>query len=384
MKNRMKRVLVFDTFSRIGGGLAFLTNVADTLSEGKPKWEWVFYCNPVIRNRLSGLEKNAEVHYGPVHLSKGGLKGYFLRKKVLKDAIVATRPDIVISMNQLDLKTDIPSILFLRNLLYFAVKDPGLKRIYPLKEKLRCNYLRMATLKSISRADHIVTATDAFKHVILQSVKNKNIQGSVIPFGLNRTTLSDCRREYYRNTCEILFLQLNFYKGLDIAVYALKRLLDMGYDARLTITDDSQKIKKLRIGKIKDSIKKLELSGRIVFTGLLAQTELQNLYLKADVFWFPSYIESFGHGLLEAMANGLPCIATNIGAFKEIGGDSIRYFELGDDKSLAMQTAALFDKREMCQEYGIRARERSSNFTWSRHLELFELILDKVTNERKS
>ncbi|MCX7899551.1 MAG: glycosyltransferase, partial [Methylocystis sp.] len=55
--------------------------------------------------------------------------------------------------------------------------------------------------------------------------------------------------------------------------------------------------------------------------GFVSDDELAWLYANAAAFAYPSYLEGFGLPLLEAMANGLPCLASITGASREVCGD---------------------------------------------------------------
>jgi len=68
------------------------------------------------------------------------------------------------------------------------------------------------------------------------------------------------------------------------------------------------------------SIKELGLEDKILFTGWVPEDDLVALYNLAGLFIFPSFYESFGLPLLEAMACGCPAIASQTGAQPEIAG----------------------------------------------------------------
>ena len=50
--------------------------------------------------------------------------------------------------------------------------------------------------------------------------------------------------------------------------------------------------------------------------------EIPRYYRGAELFVFPSYLETFGHPLLEAMASDLPLVASDIPVFREIAGEA--------------------------------------------------------------
>ena len=53
-------------------------------------------------------------------------------------------------------------------------------------------------------------------------------------------------------------------------------------------------------------------------TGILTRAQLKNELLNADIFVFPSYVEGLPRVLVEAMAIGLPCVATSLPGIKEL------------------------------------------------------------------
>ena len=67
----------------------------------------------------------------------------------------------------------------------------------------------------------------------------------------------------------------------------------------------------------------------------LSDRELEHCYTHARSLVFPSYVEGFGLPLVEAMQRGLPAMASDIPVFREIGGDSMVYFDLEQPETLA-------------------------------------------------
>lgn len=61
--------------------------------------------------------------------------------------------------------------------------------------------------------------------------------------------------------------------------------------------------------ELKDYTKKLKLENQIKFTGFLGKNDKEKYILDSSIFVLPSYTESFGLVLIEAMSYGLPCIA---------------------------------------------------------------------------
>jgi len=104
-----------------------------------------------------------------------------------------------------------------------------------------------------------------------------------------------------------------------------------------------------------------ETSG-VVCTGFQTGLALQELYQHAGIFVLPSSHEGLPIALLEAMSYGLPAIASDIAANREIDCSDIDYFPVGDVHALA----ALLRKRAAASQENDR-RERLRSFVFERY-----------------
>jgi glycosyltransferase involved in cell wall biosynthesis len=64
-----------------------------------------------------------------------------------------------------------------------------------------------------------------------------------------------------------------------------------------------------------------EAAERVTFAGLVAHSEVPSYYARADVYINPSLYESFGVSIIEAMAAGIPVVATAVGAVPDLISD---------------------------------------------------------------
>jgi glycosyltransferase involved in cell wall biosynthesis len=121
---------------------------------------------------------------------------------------------------------------------------------------------------------------------------------------------------------------------------------------------------------------------RVVFAGALSNDRLPERYRAADVFVFPSlWHEPFGMPLLEAMASGLPVVATRGGAFPEIveDGRSGLLVPRGDVEALAEALSELLGDPARRAALGREARARVlRSFTWDRVIERLREVYAEV------
>lgn len=113
---------------------------------------------------------------------------------------------------------------------------------------------------------------------------------------------------------------------------------------------------------------------RVVRLGWVDDAQRDDLIAGASVLAFPSRYEGFGFPPLQAMAAGIPVVATRIGALEEVLGDAACLVPLGDSEALADALAHLLDDEGARQELAARGRQRASRYTWQACAEGLEAL----------
>lgn len=116
------------------------------------------------------------------------------------------------------------------------------------------------------------------------------------------------------------------------------------------------------------------LAGHVHLPGLVAEPLLHALYARADLFIHATRYEGSSLVTLEAMAHGLPVVATRAGGIpdKVVDGETGALVEPGDVAGLARAVEALLAAPGKGRAWGERGRERCLRlFSWSR-------IVDRV------
>jgi glycosyltransferase involved in cell wall biosynthesis len=113
-----------------------------------------------------------------------------------------------------------------------------------------------------------------------------------------------------------------------------------------------------------------EASGKVAFRGFIPRPQLVDFYYNADVFAFaPIWNEGFGIPPVEAMAAGVPVVATRSGAIPEIVRDQQTGFLVGknDPRALAERMLQLLRDDDLREKMGRAARSWvHENFMWDR------------------
>jgi glycosyltransferase involved in cell wall biosynthesis len=88
----------------------------------------------------------------------------------------------------------------------------------------------------------------------------------------------------------------------------------------------------------------------------------------------PAYAETFAHPLVEAMASGLPVIASDLPVHREICGDAALYFSRFSPESLAERIMQASRSTEQVADMRALGMARSRDFSWDKHVdELLQL-----------
>jgi len=124
---------------------------------------------------------------------------------------------------------------------------------------------------------------------------------------------------------------------------------------------------------------RLGVQDRIHFLG--KQDNVNELLPLADLMLMPSEMESFGLAALEAMACGVPTIATNVGGVPELIDDGVNglLFPLGDTAAMAAASIALLNDPLRLAAMGAAARKTASDrFCSTRIIPLYEAYYERV------
>jgi glycosyltransferase involved in cell wall biosynthesis len=105
---------------------------------------------------------------------------------------------------------------------------------------------------------------------------------------------------------------------------------------------------------------------RLVFTGQVDGARLPALYRHADLFVYPSLVESFGFPLLEAMASGVPVIASDRWAIPEICGDAATICDPTRVEELAAAMRDVISSPQLRADLVHRGLARARQFSWER------------------
>jgi glycosyltransferase involved in cell wall biosynthesis len=118
-----------------------------------------------------------------------------------------------------------------------------------------------------------------------------------------------------------------------------------------------------RAHALRARLESLKPQGRVIWLDYVERDQLRALYHAAGMFVFPSLSEGFGLPVLEAFACGLPVIASDLPALREVAGPRATWIEPKSTDAIADAIGRLHDLDADSATRALR-REHARGFTW--------------------
>lgn len=182
----------------------------------------------------------------------------------------------------------------------------------------------------------------------------------VIPNGVDVPRESLTHRQWHPPKLLIVG-RLRYQKGIDILLRALCDVLDLPWE--LTIAGDGP-----QRAALEAMAAELKLSSRLGFTRWLDKETLSEEYQSANLFVYPSRHEGMPNVILEAMASGLPVVASRIAGSEElvIPEETGLLVPPEDPVALSKALRRLLGDTALRQQMGQAAQQRvREHYTWS-------------------
>lgn len=184
----------------------------------------------------------------------------------------------------------------------------------------------------------------------------------IVPNGVDVARFSNARAAELGAGRKLLFVgRLDERKGFPTAVRTFERLARNRPDLGLVVVGD---------GPDRTAVRRIsgELRCRVRMMGAVANTDVHPYHAAADVYLGSSVGgESFGMVLVEAMAAGLPVVASDIAGYREVitGGVEGFFVPPRDPASAAAAVARILDEPGLAARMGAAGRTRARTYDWS-------------------
>jgi glycosyltransferase involved in cell wall biosynthesis len=166
-------------------------------------------------------------------------------------------------------------------------------------------------------------------------------------------------------------------KGYDVLIAALAMLTDLKW--HLTIAGDRSRDPQAA-AKLDEDIRRFGLGERVSVLGAVSDEHLAELYLEADLFTLASRYEGYGMVLSEAVAHGLPIVATNAGAIPDTVPAGAGVLVPSDDAdALATALRRVIESPDERHRMAAASREAARTLpTWQGSARIFARALEAL------
>lgn len=294
-----------------------------------------------------------------------------------------------------DLRQEGCDIVFLFN---FAQYVPIIRAYNPrikIVLNMQCEWLtqldRSWVAKRIKEADLILGCSDYITEKIKQRFPEFSDRCATVYNGVNVDHF-ETTSQSHESTGQVLFVgRVSPEKGVHVLVDAFQRVVRYCPRAQLNIIgpeavppleyivglSDEPKIAALAqfynngsyVEQLRSRAKTLGITDQVRFAGRVPHEELVKYYQNADLLVNPSFSESFGMTLVEAMASELPVIGSRVGGMREIvdEGRTGLLAEAGDVNGLAEAMVSLLkDDRARSEMARLGRKKVVELFSWDR------------------
>lgn len=263
------------------------------------------------------------------------------------------------------LRSPVPSLLYQRNALWF---DPTWAPLLKGRARVLALARRQLVYLQMRRSAVTIVPSAAMAEYLLQW---RGAPGTsalrVVPHGVDGERFSSAPRAWPPPAGRpVQLLSVGHaapHKDQVLLVRLVARLRDAGCDVRLWLTVDRQDWPDY-VEEIERQRRQLEVEDRVEILGRV--NDVERLYRVADIVVFPSRSESFGFPVVEAMAAGIPVVASMIRASEELLGPDGWFFRPGDVNAAATAVRQLLETPAgRLSEVTARAVVTARRLTWT-------------------
>lgn len=270
-----------------------------------------------------------------------------------------------------------------------------LKNITVRNSEEKETILRINTEKEIVKyIDKIIASTDDEKLHLTKLYNAGSGKIEVIPCGVDLELFRPVNRRQARNKLGlgkekiVLFVgRIEPIKGIETLLRSIAILLENRHKMDIkTIIIGGEKeespVPNMEMTRIYNMVHELKLSEMVEFYGAKPQEILPYYYSAADVCVMPSRYESFGMVALEAMACGLPVIASRVGGLVRLIKDKLTGFLIpeGDFTVLARYLHCILTDEKKKRRMGEFASVYSREFGWPLIADKIFILYDRAVN----
>jgi glycosyltransferase involved in cell wall biosynthesis len=395
----MAKILVHAMAATAGGGVTYLRQLLTHAADHSSGHQWVVLLPPKAPVHLPQAE---HLHYHVPRAQGGALGRLWFDQASLRRWLERESIDLLLATANFGMiAPPVPQILLNRNALYFCPDHlRELRARHDYRTLVTTLARRQMAIASIRSSQINVAPTRAFADQMTEST-GLHAHWEILPFGfdhegyarhrsdLAKTRMADrlARTPGVRRV--LLVSHYNYFRNFDTLLRAMAILHRQRQEQRLGPVELILTTRLARGGRFHrydttssaNLLHQLGIEEITTMLGSVSTEELPSLYDLADVVVCPSYAESFGHPMVEAMACGRPLVAADRPVHREICGPAALYFSTFDPEQLAYRLGQILDDAELAGSLADQGRQRAQRFQWSDHFGRLTQLIEQTIEQ---
>jgi glycosyltransferase involved in cell wall biosynthesis len=371
-----------------GSGPTYVRNVVPHLAE-RTDLRSTILVSPLLRQEFRDQSNVSFVEF--TDESASAAARFVRAQRFVPELVRRSGANVLLSAGNIALfRSPVPQILLSGNALYTSgdffrdVMQRGHYRLW-LDTKLKGQLARW----SVRAADCTVAPSEAFAEEINRWT---GVRARAIHHGFDQTLFfqdtgplpEELKAKLDRNLdrnldpnkdeLRLLFVShYNYYRNFETLIRALAILRERIGNRELKLFLTCRLQPGVNPGSYRPDaaaalVQKLALEGNLVELGAVPYHLLHHVYRACDLYITPAYVETFAHPLVEAMASGLPVIASDLAVHREVCGDAALYFATFSPELLAETAGRAAQSPDLLRRMSERGLERSRDFSWKDHV----------------
>ncbi len=217
---------------------------------------------------------------------------------------------------------------------------------------------------------------------VSEYTKRKLVKGGVeeerievIPSGVDLQAIERVKAEKREEPTICCISRLVEYKRVDDLLRALELVKEEMPEVRCRIVGTGEEE-----GRLKELARRLGLEKEVEFLGFLPEyVEVVRVLKSSHVFCLPSTVEGLGLVLVEAMASGIPFVASDLPPLREVsGGKGGLFFRPGDHRDLAEKLLLLLEDGGLRRKLAGEGRRKACEYDWKILVKRIERVYEEV------
>ena len=362
-------VIVINAISiKEGGSLVVLKLLLCAMVELRPDWEWHIAVNCLAAEALRDCPVTT-CHVFPSS-SISGLKVRLWYEIALPRLLKKVRADLLFSQtNYLPARRlTCPSLLLVQHAGHFSGRFKAITeaKLGSFVARLSWRLKGLWVKSSVRRAQAITVQTEALAKAVAEQTSVPAGRIHVIAHGSGQATLAGRlpSKPVEGQPVRIGYItKYGVQKNFAVLFNAVAYLKSAGLKPLLVLTLAPELAENRAVLALAEG---LGIADCLENHGELAEHELSHLYGTLHLFVFPSWCESFGFPMLEAMAHGLPLLIAATDSNIEISRSAGMIFPSDDALEIAKLVQRLASDPGWHQACAKESMARAQEFTWAK------------------